>query len=408
MKKLNILIMLLVLLTLVGCNETNKKQKEDEKEVEESKEEIVNEVDKKVEETLKNMTLDEKIGQLMIVFYTKDEMDNTLKSALNDVQPGGFILFKDNITTYEKTLNFIKDIKSNVKIPMFMSIDQEGGNVQRLKSLKDLEVSDIPYMSYVGKLDDEQTTYNLGKLIAEELRVFGINMDFAPVIDVYSNPNNTIIGKRAFGSTSKLVSKHGLKLAKGLEDNGVIAVYKHFPGHGNTEVDSHKDLPIVSKTKEELMNLDLIPFIDIINNNANVIMVGHLAVPNITNDNTPASLSKKLITDFLKEELNYSGLVVTDALNMKALTNYYTDEEICGKAVEAGVDILLMPSSSRKCLKSVKDAIDKGIITEERINESVRKILKLKYEKLKDEYLDKSYLNNKEHQEIIEKIKKML
>ena len=408
MKKLNILIMLLVLLTLVGCNETNKKQKEDEKEVEESKEEIVNEVDKKVEETLKNMTLDEKIGQLMIVFYTKDEMDNTLKSALNDVQPGGFILFKDNITTYEKTLNFIKDIKSNVKIPMFMSIDQEGGNVQRLKSLKDLEVSDIPYMSYVGKLDDEQTTYNLGKLIAEELRVFGINMDFAPVIDVYSNPNNTIIGKRAFGSTSKLVSKHGLKLAKGLEDNGVIAVYKHFPGHGNTEVDSHKDLPIVSKTKEELMNFDLIPFIDIINNNANVIMVGHLAVPNITNDNTPASLSKKLITDFLKEELNYSGLVVTDALNMKALTNYYTDEEICGKAVEAGVDILLMPSSSRKCLKSVKDAIDKGIITEERINESVRKILKLKYEKLKDEYLDKSYLNNKEHQEIIEKIKKML
>jgi beta-N-acetylhexosaminidase len=408
MKKLNILIMLLVLLTLVGCNETNKKQKEDEKEVEESKEEIVNEVDKKVEETLKNMTLDEKIGQLMIVFYTKDEMDNTLKSALNDVQPGGFILFKDNITTYEKTLNFIKDIKSNVKIPMFMSIDQEGGNVQRLKSLKYLEVSDIPYMSYVGKLDDEQTTYNLGKLIAEELRVFGINMDFAPVIDVYSNPNNTIIGKRAFGSTSKLVSKHGLKLAKGLEDNGVIAVYKHFPGHGNTEVDSHKDLPIVSKTKEELMNLDLIPFIDAINNNANVIMVGHLAVPNITNDNTPASLSKKLITDFLKEELNYSGLVVTDALNMKALTNYYTDEEICGKAVEAGVDILLMPSSSRKCLKSVKDAIDKGIITEERINESVRKILKLKYEKLKDEYLDKSYLNNKEHQEIIEKIKKML
>ena len=156
------------------------------------------------------------------------------------------------------------------------------------------------------------------------------------------------------------------------------------------------------------MNLDLIPFIDAINNNANVIMVGHLAVPNITNDNTPASLSKKLITDFLKEELNYSGLVVTDALNMKALTNYYTDEEICGKAVEAGVDILLMPSSSRKCLKSVKDAIDKGIITEERINESVRKILKLKYEKLKDEYLDKSYLNNKEHQEIIEKIKKML
>ena len=408
MKKLNILIMLLVLLTLVGCNETNKKQKEDEKEVEESKEEIVNEVDKKVEETLKNMTLDEKIGQLMIVFYTKDEMDNTLKSALNDVQPGGFILFKDNITTYEKTLNFIKDIKSNVKIPMFMSIDQEGGNVQRLKKLNGVTVSDVPYMYDVGTKNDLDLTYSIGKLIAEELRVIGVNMDFAPVLDVFSNPNNKVIGKRSFGSDKELVAKHGITLAKGLEDNGVIAVYKHFPGHGNTATDSHEALPILDLTKEELEKIDVYPFKEAIKNNASVIMVGHLAVPKVTEDNIPASLSKKLITDYLKKELGYKGLVVTDALNMGALTNYYSDSEICGKAVEAGVDMLLMPKSSRTCLKSVQEAVKKGTITEEQINESVRKILKLKYEKIENsynEYLDKSYLNSQEHQDIINKIK---
>ena len=156
------------------------------------------------------------------------------------------------------------------------------------------------------------------------------------------------------------------------------------------------------------MSSDLIPFVDAIKNNAGVIMVGHLAVPNITGDKTPASLSKKLITDFLKNELGYNGLVVTDALNMGAITKNYKDDEICGKSVEAGVDILLMPTSSRKCLKSVKDAIKNGNITEEQITESARKLLKLKYEKIEknyDEYLDKSYLGNKEHQDIINKIK---
>lgn len=402
MKKKSILLLLLVLF-LVGCSKS-----EEKKTPPSVSDKNKDEIDLRIDEMMSNMTTDEKIAQMMIVYYRNPYMDNTLKKTLESVKPGGFILFNENITTYENTLKLIKEIKSSSNIPMFIAIDEEGGNVQRLLALTDKEVTDIPYMQEVGKKDDEKLTYDVGKVIAEELRVFGINMDFAPDIDVFSNPNNTVIGKRSFGSSPKFVSRHGLTLAKALEDNNVIAVYKHFPGHGNTEVDSHKDLPIVSKTKDELMKSDLVPFIDAIENNASVIMIGHLAVPEITKNNVPASLSKTLITDFLKGELNYKGLVVTDALDMKALTNYYSDEEICGKAVEAGVDILLMPSSSRKCLKSVKDALNDGKITEERIDESVRKILRLKIEKIEknyNDYLDPSYLNSKEHQDIINKIK---
>ena len=399
--KNKILVLLLFLLLIVGCSskmENNEKEKKDDKK----------DIDTRVEETISNMTLDEKIGQMITISYRKDSMDSTLKSALEEVKPGGFILFAENMSSYDGTIKLVKEIKATSTIPMFISIDEEGGRVQRLRSLKGVDVTDVPNMYDVGEKNDLDLTYQIGKLIAEELRVIGVNMDYAPDIDVFSNPNNTVIGKRSFGRDKELVAKHGITLAKGLEDNGVIAVYKHFPGHGNTATDSHEALPILDLTKEELENIDVYPFKEAIKNNASVIMIGHLAVPKVTEDNIPASLSKKLITDYLKNELGYNGLVITDALDMGALTKYYPEEEICGRAVEAGVDILLMPSSSRKCLKSVQDAIKKGTVTEEQINESVRKILKLKYEKIEktfDEYLDKSYLGSQEHQDIINKIK---
>ena len=398
--KNKILIILFAFLLLVGCNSTKEENKEKSKDMDD--------IDKRVQEQLDSMTLDEKIGQMITISYRKETMDSTLKSAIEEVKPGGFILFAENMSSYDGTIKLVKEIKELSSIPMFISIDEEGGKVQRLRSLKGVEVTDVPYMYDVGEKNDVELTYQVGKLIAEELRVIGVNMDYAPDIDVFSNPDNKVIGKRSFGSDKELVAKHGVSLAKGLEDNGVIAVYKHFPGHGNTATDSHVSLPVLDLTKEELENVDVYPFKEAINNNASVIMIGHLAVPKMTEDNIPASLSKKLITDYLKNELGYSGLVITDALEMGALTSYYKEEEICGKAVEAGVDILLMPSSSRKCLKSVQDAIKDGRVTEEQINESVRKILKLKYEKIEknyNEYLDKSYLNSKEHQEIIEKIK---
>lgn len=402
MKYIKWLFVICLVVLICGCGNVS-----DETDKNEEPDNTLSEIDKKVNEMLEDMTIDEKIGQMLMVFYRVPKSDDTLRSALRDVKPGGFILFRENITTYEDTLNLIKEIKASSKIPMFISIDQEGGNVQRLLALQDMDVANIPYMNDVGNTNDLGLAKDIGKVIAEELRVFGINMDFAPVIDVFSNSENTVIGRRSFGNNPQIVSDMGIAVAKGLEENGVIPVYKHFPGHGNTAVDSHVSLPIVTKTKEELFNSDLIPFVKAVENNAPFIMIGHLAVPSITGDNTPASLSKSLITDLLKKEMGYDGLVITDALNMGALTNYYEQDEIYVKAIEAGVDILLMPSSSREALSSVRNAFDSGRITEERINESVRKILKLKYEKIEKDYnnyLPSSYLNSKEHQDILAKV----
>ena len=395
MKSRKIIIAILIIFIIILFSGCESKTKEE-----------VN-MEKRVEEKLSNMTLDEKIGQMLMIFYRKDTVDNTLRDSLKTVKPGGFILFAENFTSYNQSLEFIKEVKSSSDIPMIISVDQEGGRVQRIKELSDKEVSIIPAMNYVGKMDDIKLTKDIGKVIGEELRVFGINMDFAPVMDVWENKDNTVIGKRSFGNTPEFVSKHALALGEGLKETGIIPVYKHFPGHGNTSVDSHEDLPVVTKTKEELLKDDIIPFMDAIKNGEEVIMIGHLAVPSITGDNTPASLSRKIITDLLKNELGFKGLVITDALNMGALTNNYTQDEVYIKAINAGVDILLMPNGSKDALNTIRDAVNKGMISEDTINNSVRKILTLKYKYIEDdydEYLDSSQLNSKAHQKIVNKV----
>lgn len=357
----------------------------------------------KVEETLKNMTLEEKIAQMLIIFHKGTEMDEELKRELETYKPGGFILFADNISTFDSTKKLIDDIKNTAHVPMFIAMDEEGGRVQRLKAFTDIQATDVPPMLDLGNTLDPNLAYDVGTLIAEELLALGINLDFAPVLDVIEN-ENSFMGNRSFGTDASIVSKMGLSLGHGLMDTGVIPVYKHFPGHGSTIVDSHYDLPVISKTKEELMEKDLLPFIDAIEEKAPMIMIGHLSVPSISG-NTPASLSKELITDLLKEELHYDGLVITDALNMKALTKNYREEEIYEMAILAGVDLLLMPSSSEKAIQSIKTSIMNHVISEDHINESVRKILTLKYRTLTEErQIDKSVIGSVEHQEIIKKI----
>lgn len=399
-KVLVFVILLLVIFTTSGCT-SKSLDNEPSKEIEEK-----DELTLKVEETLKNMTLEEKIGQMLMVFYRSSTADDNLISTLQDVKPGGFILFSENFKSYTQAKKFVDDINSTSDIPMFISVDQEGGRVQRLKSLEDTEVTIIPSMQALGNTNDEKLSYEVGRVVGEELRVFGVNMDFAPSLDIYSNPQNTVIGNRAFGTTSEVVSKMGISFANGLKSTGVIPVYKHFPGHGDTKEDSHFTLPVINKTKEELMGMELLPFIDAIKNDAEVMMIGHLAVPTITGDNTPASLSHKLITELLKEELGYQGLVITDALNMKALTNDYSVKEIYVNAINAGVDILLMPSPSRDAIKLIKEAVVNKELTEEQINQSVEKILRLKYKEFQTENkYTKEYLGSEEHQEIISRIK---
>jgi beta-N-acetylhexosaminidase len=328
-----------------------------------------------------SMTIDEKIGQLFIIHYNKPEITEEFKHILETVKPGGFTLFNENIKTYEQTTKLIKDINSTAKIPMFISIDQEGGRVQRLKSMPGMNIINIPSMSKIGESNDENQAYNTGIKIANDLKKFSINMNFAPVIDIYLNPKNTVIGDRSFGNNAETVSKMGLSLANALKNNNIIPVYKHFPGHGNTEKDSHVEIPIITKTKEELYQDELIPFKNAISNNADIIMVGHLALPKITNDYTPASLSKQVVTDLLKNELGYKNLIITDALNMKAITNNYSEKQIYELAINAGVDILLMPNDPILAFNSIKKSLEEGTINETTITKSVEKIiaLKLKY-----------------------------
>ncbi len=357
-------------------------------------------IDERVNNQLKHMTIEQKIAQMLIIDYESDTVDDPLISLLHNYPIGGVILMKPNITTYDKTKKFVQDLQTNSAIPLIISVDEEGGSVQRLKYLTDIEATDIPYMYDLGKTNDEKLAYNVGKIMAQELRTIGVNVAFAPVVDIYSNPNNKVIGKRSFSNDPNLVSKMANSLAKGLEDNGVIATYKHFPGHGDTDIDSHYNLPIISKTYDDLKNLELKPFNDAIANEAKMIMIGHISLPNIIGDNTPASLSKKIITDILKNDMNYQGLVITDALNMGALTNDYSDDEIYINAIEAGVDLLLMPNNVEEAIKCLKDNID-----EKRIDKSVYKILKFKYEYLsKQQWLDKSYLGSSDHQKIISNI----
>lgn len=399
MKNIKWILILLILGALCVLsllrNETNVSQFP--KKSEQTKE---NEIDRLLQE----MTLEEKIGQMLIIENRVPNMTDALKETLQEVQPGGFILFKENFTDYETTLALVEEIKSTVKIPLFLAIDQEGGRVQRLSYLPNDIITQIPPMYELGKTENEALAYEVGTVVAEELQVFGINVNFAPVVDVLTNQENKVIGNRSFGSIASLVSKMSISFANGLENKGVIAVYKHFPGHGSTKTDSHYDLPVLTKTKEELWDCELIPFQNAIENGANIIMIGHIAIPAIDEENTPASLSKKIITNLLKEEMNYQGLVVTDALNMKAITNYYNEKQIYEKAINAGVDLLLMPNDPKKAITYIKELIEEGKLTKEQIEQSVKKILSLKYGKMSTGTLGRATLGNKEHQQIIEKI----
>ena len=394
MKKKFIILFIFIITILTGCSNNKKVSNKDFEKLS---------IEEKVNYKMDNLSIDEKIAQMLIVYYIGDEYDENLSNIIKEVKPGGFILMSDNTTTYDRTLNFVKGMQNDSDIPMIISTDEEGGSVQRIKGIRDISVTDIPYMYYLGQTKDKNLAYKVGEIIANELRTIGVNLTYAPVMDIYSNPNNTVIGKRSFGSDPNTVYDMATSLKNGIEDNLVNTCIKHFPGHGDTETDSHFEIPIINKTLDELENSDLLPFIKSIND-TNMIMVGHIALPKITNSSIPASLSKEIVTDLLKNKYNYKGLVITDALNMRSLTDNYSDKEIYTMAINAGVDLLLMPNGSKNAIKYIKEAIDDEEIDINTINESVRKILTYKYSNIKENYLDKSYLNKSEYSNVLNQI----
>jgi beta-glucosidase-like glycosyl hydrolase/CubicO group peptidase (beta-lactamase class C family) len=327
-----------------------------------------------VDSLMNTMTIEEKISQLfMISVYSGkgDGYEKKLIKQIKNIQPGGIILMKGEPYAQTELTNRLQTLS---KIPLMVAIDGEWGMAMRIDS-----VISFPKAMALGAVQDDQLIYDLGYEIAEQCKRMGIHINFAPVVDINNRYNNPIINIRAFGDNKYNVARKGLAYSIGMQSNGVLAVGKHFPGHGSTTTDSHKTLPTINFTKEHLYNNELYPFKSLINNELGGIMVGHIAVPSLDNrPNRPASLSANVVDTILKQQLGFKGLIFTDALNMKGVTRDYKPGQIEVEALLAGNDVLLYPEDLEIAIKSIVGAIKKGILTEEMINEKCTKILKVK------------------------------
>ena len=324
-----------------------------------------------VEEKLKTLTLEEKIGQMMFIGVHGQKMDADIKFMLDAYKVGGIIYYDRNMETLEQVKNFSAELQANSKISLFISLDEEGGRVSRMKHA----LPPPPSQEIIGQSGD----YNLAKVhaveIAKRLRDIGINLNFAPVADVGKN-------ERMFSDDSQVVAEFLSNAVQGYESENFFYTLKHFPGIGKAKIDPHKDISVVEDSKNILEQEDILPFKKIIaehDNSKFMVMAGHLKYSAIDNEN-PATLSKKILTDLLRNELNFQGVIITDDLNMGAVANY-DDAEIGVAAVKAGADILLVCheyGQQKRICDGVLNAVKRGELSEERINESVRRILKMK------------------------------
>jgi beta-N-acetylhexosaminidase len=332
-----------------------------------------------IAEQLDKLTLDEKIGQMLIVGIDGFSINDNSKDLIDKYRVGGFIIMGDNVKNSTQLLDLTNSLKvqnSRNNIPLFLSVDEEGGKVSRMPK----EFKNIPANKTIGKINNKEFSYKIGSTIAEEINEFGFNMDFAPVLDINSNPKNPIIGDRSFGSNASVVSDLGVETMKGIQSNNVIPVVKHFPGHGDTAVDSHKGLPSVNNDLKRLQSFEFIPFSNAIEEGADVVMIAHILLKKIDGKN-PSSMSRTIITDILRNKLKFQGVVITDDMTMGAIIKNYKIGEAAVKSVSAGSDIVLVChgyTNEIEVIKALKKAVVEGVISQERIDESVYRILKLK------------------------------
>ena len=334
------------------------------------------------------MSLDEKLCQLFIVDIgnADDELKINCRDGsvwdLNDKPLGGYIYFTEDIKGVAGTCEFTQRLKKLGNIQPFIAVDEEGGAVSRIASSGAVSDYYIPSAKTLAKGGREEVVKNYTYL-AKTIFAMGFNMDFAPDADVDTNPENPIIGDRAFSSDPETAADMAAAAADALKNNGIIPVVKHFPGHGDTETDSHSGLAAVPHGRQRLDTVELVPFKKAIENGVPVIMAGHLTVPALSQSDKPASLNKDIITGLLREELGFDGVVVTDAMNMEAVTDIYGDGDAAVAAIDAGVDIILMTPDIQTAFNALKTAVGDGRLTEKRINASVYRILSLKESYLK-------------------------
>ncbi len=340
------------------------------------------------ERLLSKLTLREKIGQLFVVAATSSSEilqeklatgawvnpynldQDYIKNLISDYKIGGLIYLYGN--TPEKQLKSIRDYNSLSDIPLLITQDCEWGINMRHK-----EAINFPRNLTLGAIQDKNKIYELGKEIARQCKLVGVHMNFSPVIDCNNNKNNVVIHDRSFGDDPDLVAEYGTLMSNGLQDGGVLACAKHFPGHGDTSTDSHLDLPVINHDLNRLENLELVPFKKLIDSGVSSIMLAHMSVPELDNKNI-VTFSHKIVTEFLEKKLKFAGLKITDALGMGALTNYYEPGEIELKAYLAGFDILLCPLDVPKSIDLIEQAILSGRASEADLDRRVMKILKIK------------------------------
>lgn len=338
---------------------------------------------------LQQMTLREKVGQLFIVrpdAFTEEGVGSphrgvlywsaALTDSLAAYPAGGIVIFGENVSDPLQLTRLIGALQSASKLPLFMSVDEEGGSVVRLANRAIFDLPTYKSAASVGKSGDPADALDMGLTIGAYLSELGFNMDFAPVADVNTNPYNPVIGNRAFSSDPTVAAQMAGAMAEGLQQKNIVPVFKHFPGHGDTAEDSHKGIAVNNKTAEEMAACEWLPYGDL--TSADCVMVGHIATPNITGDLTPATMSETIIRDILRNELNFSGVVITDSMSMGAIINQYDAGEAAVKAISAGCDMILCPENYRVAFDAVVAAVENGSLTEARINESVYRILSLK------------------------------
>ena len=359
-----------------------------------------------VDKTYNSLSQDEKLGQLFIVaLYTNkgEEFINQIRNIVKNDKIGGLILMQDDAA---REINLVNEFQSQSKVPLMIGMDAEWGVFQRIA-----KAHKYPWAITLGAIQDKNLITEMSAKIAEDCKRMGINWDFAPVVDVNTNPNNPIIGNRSFGSDVNNVVNSALAYSNGLQDNRILAAIKHFPGHGDTDKDCHLDLPVVSHNLERLEKIEIAPFKALMNKGIGGVMVAHLYVPSLENEKgIPASVSKKIVTGLLKEKLGYKGLIITDALNMGAVANKFKAGELDAMAFKAGNDLMLFSQDVATGKKLIQQAIDKGEISQNRVEESVNKILLTKYYLGLNQYNNinpenvNEDLNNASHSALVQKM----
>ena len=381
---------LLMLLSCLGCGTRTKPSgSAPEKPAEE---ETVLTIDEQIDEMLEGMTLGEKAAQLFVVL-PEDlvngvscvvQAGDATRKGLETYPVGGIIYMEQNLQSEEQVKEMLRNVqqfsRERTGLPLLTCVDEEGGTVARVAGSGNFDVTNVGNMSEIGASGDTERARQAGETIGIYLSELGFNLDFAPDADVWSNPANEIVRYRSFGTDPKRVSEMSMAVLDGLMSKGVTGVIKHFPGHGATEGDTHEGYAYTNKTWGELEICELIPFQTGIEQEVPMIMVGHISLPNVTGDETPASLSHEIVTKRLREQMGYDGVVVTDAMNMGAVAENYEPAEAAVKALQAGVDLILMPEDFRAAYQGVMDAVEDGTLSKKRIDQSLRRILRLKLE----------------------------